>query len=139
MKDETKENLANRALWVRALFMILFLIFYSIAEFVLLWVVLFQFFATLINGRANERALEFGNNLSVYIYEVLSFQTFNTELTPFPFSPWPNESPGGERWSGTAMNPDSARLDKTDSTEASHPPNKQEPNADPDQDTPKAP
>ena len=102
MKDETVKRLKNRDLWSRVLYMILFAIAYNLAEFILFFVVVFQFFTTLITGVVNEPLLRFGNNLSVYIYKILRFLTFNTEQHPFPFEPWPNEAPGGESWSGAA-------------------------------------
>jgi hypothetical protein len=69
--------------------------------------VIFQFLAVLVTGRANEPLLQFGKNLSVYILEILEFQTFNTELRPFPFSPWPDEEPGGDEWVDGAFFDDS--------------------------------
>ncbi len=98
MKDETVRRLKNRDLWTRVLFMILFSIAYGLAEFIMVWVVVFQFFATLITGTVNEPLLRFGNNLSMYIFEILRYLTFNTELHPFPLGPWPDKEPGGERW-----------------------------------------
>ncbi len=100
MKAETVKRLKNRDLWSRVLYMILFAIAYNLAEFIMFFVVVAQFFATLITGVVNEPLLRFGNNLSIYIYQILRYLTFNTELRPFPFEPWPNEAPGGESWSG---------------------------------------
>jgi hypothetical protein len=47
----------------------------------------------LFTGGANEPVLRFGRNLGAYIRQVLEFQTFNTELRPFPFSDWPDLDP----------------------------------------------
>ena len=30
------------------------------------------------------------------MFDILEFQTFNSEIKPFPFSPWPDEEHGGE-------------------------------------------
>ena len=98
MKEDTRERLIRGDIWLRLLYMILFAIAFGIARFIIVVTVVFQFFTILISGRANEPLLRFGNSLSIYVGEILDFQTFNTELQPFPFSPWPDEEPGGGRW-----------------------------------------
>jgi len=98
MREETRENLVNPNIWIRALNMVLFMFAYGIAKAIIVFVTLFQFISILFTGRANEPLLSFGKNLSVFIYEVLEFQTFNTEIRPFPFSTWPDEEHGGSVW-----------------------------------------
>lgn len=98
MKESTRQRLVSGDIWIRALYMALFAIAYSIAKLIIVFLVIFQFVAVLFTRRANEPLLQFGKNLSIYIFEILEFQTFNTELRPFPFSPWPDEEPGGEEW-----------------------------------------
>jgi hypothetical protein len=78
--------------------MLLFAIAYSIAEAVIIFLAIFQSVAVLITGHINEPLLRFGKNLSVFIFDILEFQTFNTELRPFPFSAWPDEEPSGGEW-----------------------------------------
>jgi len=78
--------------------MVLFAIAYSIAEFVIVCIAIFQFFAALITGRVNEPLLRFGNNLSTYVYQVFRYQTFNSEVRPFPFTDWPDEPQTENDW-----------------------------------------
>lgn len=92
MNDEPN----GHSIWKRALFMALFAIIYSITEIVVVVAVVFQFFCVLITGAKNARVLELGRDLSVYIYEILLFETFNSERLPFPFSPWPRRTVGPE-------------------------------------------
>jgi hypothetical protein len=98
MDDRIRQNLISGDIWGRGLYMLLFVGAYSIAELIVIVLSLYQFVSVLFTGRANEPLLQFGKNLSVYIYEILEFQTFNTEQRPFPFSPWPDDEPGGEEW-----------------------------------------
>ena len=98
MEGRTRQRLVSGDIWIRALNMALFAIAYSIAKFIIVFLVIFQFVTVLFTRRVNEPLLQFGKNLSIYILEILEFQTFNTELRPFPFSPWPDEEPGGEEW-----------------------------------------
>lgn len=89
MDPELKENLRKRQTWLRGLYMVLFILAFHVAEFVLGAVVLLQFLFTLFTGNTNLRLLQFGQNLSEYVYQILRFLTFNTEDMPFPFSDWP--------------------------------------------------
>ncbi len=98
MKEETRQNLVRSDIWIRILYMFLFAIAYSIAEAIIVFLAILQCIAVLITGHVNEPLLRFGKNLSVFIFDILEFQTFNTELKPFPFSAWPDEEPGGEDW-----------------------------------------
>ena len=96
MKENTRENLVRRDIWIRALYMLLFAIVYSVAEAIIVLLAIFQVVALLITGQVNELLLRFGKNLSVFMFDILEFQTFNSEIKPFPFSPWPDEEHGGE-------------------------------------------
>ncbi len=98
MDDRIKERLTRRAVWVRALFMVFFAIAYAVAELVVWAVVVVQFFIVLFTGRANEKLLQFGNNLSAYVWRVFRYQTFNTESQPFPFDDWPEEKVDDNPW-----------------------------------------
>ena len=75
--------------WVRLLYMVVFAVLFKAAEFVMWVVVLFQIVVTLVTGSPNERALKFGMQLSVYVYGLWAYLTYNTEKKPFPFSDWP--------------------------------------------------
>lgn len=87
-KSELREHLSSRDTWMRGLYMLLFAVIYSIAELVLVAVVVFQFLARLITGDVNRRLLDFGQQLSRYLYDMLRFFTFNSEEKPYPFAPW---------------------------------------------------
>ena len=93
MSDDIKKNVSDINIWKRALFMLLFAILYGLAEVVIWAVVIFQFLIVLITGNKNGRLLEFGQNLTSYIYQIVLFQTFNTENQPFPFGDWPDGPP----------------------------------------------
>ncbi len=83
------ENFFNKGTWIRGVMILLFTIFYSIAEIMVTAVVIFQFLYVLFTGERNPRLLEFGQSLSMYIYQMMQFFTFNSEEKPFPFGEWP--------------------------------------------------
>jgi len=120
MADQFRHHLTSPNIWIRLLFMILFGIAYSIAEFVIVCIAIFQFFAALITGRVNESLLKLGNNLSVYVYQVFQFQTFNSETRPYPFSDWPNEAVAENAWLRDPE-PDASRSGADTSPAASEP------------------
>jgi len=97
MDEELKQNITEHGTWIRALYMIIFFLIYSVAEAVLAAVVVFQFLSRLITGKINEKLLMLGANLSMFAYEILMFLTYNSEIKPFPFGEWPqNSSPASE-------------------------------------------
>lgn len=96
--DEIKQNLKKPNSWLRGLYMLMFLVFYSVAEVVIVAVVIFQFVLLLITAKPNERLVKLGQSLSTYQYQILVFLTFNSESHPYPFGAWPKgEPPAGRK------------------------------------------
>ena len=91
-----EENLKRPSTWLRLLFMILFLALWGISRFVVLAVVVLQFFWVLIGGKTNARLAVFGQSLATYTYQIVRYLTFNTEERPFPFSDWPIGPPASK-------------------------------------------
>jgi hypothetical protein len=76
-------------IWMRLLYMILFVFIYSVAEILLIAVVLMQIGFVVFSGERNQKLLSLGADISVFILEMLRYFTFNSERKPFPFSEWP--------------------------------------------------
>lgn len=89
LSSDLKENVKDTNVWIRLLYMLLFVIIYSVAEVVLAVVIFFQFLSVLFTGRKNEKVLSLGGQLSTFVYQVFSYLTYNSEVRPFPFSDWP--------------------------------------------------
>jgi len=89
MSNNIKDNIKQQSTWIRGLYMVLFSIFYTIADFVLIAVVVFQFVLKLFSGNTNDRLRKLGLSISTYIYEILQFLSFNSEQHPYPFGTWP--------------------------------------------------
>lgn len=106
MDAQMKSRLTSKDVWVRALYMIFFLIAWGLAEILLVFSAIFQFLSALFTGSANLPLLRFGQNLSRYHYQIAQYVTFNTEDRPFPFSDWPDDAAGGERWMGSGASED---------------------------------
>ena len=93
MSNEIKENIKQQSTWIRALYMLMFALFYSIAEIVLFAVVVVQFFFKLFTGQTNPRLLMLGQSIATYIYQIIQFLTFNSDYQSFPFGAWPKGKP----------------------------------------------
>ena len=94
MNEVTTQEGGQQSIWIRALYMLLFALLYSVAEFVMVAVVLVQFGYRVFNETPHPRVLSLGATVSSYIYQVLRYLSFNTEVMPYPFSEWPEgESP----------------------------------------------
>lgn len=88
--NKVDKSAVRRKAGLRLLYLLLFGIFYGLAELILLVVVVMQYGFVLINGERNERLLEFGASLSKYCYQIMRFFVFDLEQKPFPFARWPS-------------------------------------------------
>ena len=93
MSNDVKQNIKSQSTWKRGLYMLLYAVFYTLAEIVLAAVVVFQFLLQLFTGETNERLRKLGQSISTYAYQVLVFLTFNSEYHPYPFGAWPTGEP----------------------------------------------
>lgn len=93
MNGKLDNHIRNRATWLRGLYILLFVIIYSITKIVIGAVVIFQFLSVLFTGACNNRLLKFGQSLSTYVYQIIQFLTYNAEDRPYPFGTWPNGPP----------------------------------------------
>jgi len=104
MENEIKQNIRERKTWLRGLYMVLFLVFYSVAKVVVFAVIAFQFILTLITGKTNARLIKLGQSLCTYLYQILTFLTFNSNYHPYPFGAWPTGAPAEKKESKAIEN-----------------------------------
>jgi hypothetical protein len=93
MSGDTKENLKSKPTWMRGLYMLLFALFYSVAEVVLFATVIFQFLLMLFTGETNPRLQKLGQGIGTYIYQIIQYLTFNSDYQVYPFGAWPKGEP----------------------------------------------
>ena len=93
MSNEIKENLKQKTIWLRGLYMLLFALCYSVAELVMFAIVVLQFLLQLFAGKTNPRLLTLGQSIATYMYQIIQFLTFNSEYHPYPFAAWPKGGP----------------------------------------------
>ncbi|MCW8930972.1 MAG: DUF4389 domain-containing protein [Gammaproteobacteria bacterium] len=90
MNEEAK-NYKDKSVWLRGLYMLIFLFLLGVAKFVAFVVIVFQFLNVLFTTEKNQKLLKFGESLSVYHYQVIMFLTYNSEEQPFPMGEWPEK------------------------------------------------
>ena len=90
--EKLKQECFVSSKWLRLVFM---LVFATISYFSLCLVWLtssFQFLFYLFTGKNNTPLTKFSTSLGQYIADVVAYLCFNTEVKPFPFNEWPNET-----------------------------------------------
>lgn len=86
--DEPVQEPENR--WLRALFALLFVIFFGVLSYIIYILVVVQTIIFLVRGEANERLQRAGIILRNYACQILDYLTCNTNERPFPFMAWPD-------------------------------------------------
>ena len=90
MDQNLQHNLQQSSTWIRILYMLLFMFIYSVTEMVVFAIAVIQVLFKLLTGDTNPQLLLLGQGLSIYVFQMMQFFTFNSEDKPFPFGPWPN-------------------------------------------------
>lgn len=96
MKEETVKSYKDKSVWMRGLYMLIFMILLGVAEFVSFVVILIQFLTVLFTAETNEKLVRFGKSLSLYQYEIMLFLTYNSEVHPYPMGEWPQATEATE-------------------------------------------
>ena len=86
LTEDTYE--APKSVWMRGLFMIIFAVFFNVAQTLLGVMALVQFFWLLFTKEKNQAIADFGESLGVWLARVTEFQTGKTDQKPFPWAPW---------------------------------------------------
>ena len=95
MDTEINDNLKKTGTWQRIFYMLVFAVILGFVRMLLWGIVLLQIASSLLTGKENNNVLGFGRSLSVYVYRILLFLTYNTDEMPFPFSDWNSQAPPG--------------------------------------------
>lgn len=90
MENAVEARSPSREVWMRGLFMLLFVIGLGAGQAILNLVALLQFGWLLFAGRANRQLTQFGTSLAKWLAEAARFQSVASEEKPFPWAPWPS-------------------------------------------------
>ncbi len=88
LDENVKKNVRSRNTWLRFFYIVVFALIMGLAEFVLVVVVVIQFFTVLLSGEKNSKLLAFAGDLSLYVYDIWRYVSFVSDVQPFPFGEW---------------------------------------------------
>ncbi|HBN32189.1 MAG: DUF4389 domain-containing protein [Rhodobacterales bacterium] len=89
MSDKSDEHYkAEPSIWMRGLFMLIFAVFFGLAETVLLAIAVVQFLWMIFAKEKNQALADFGVSVGKWLSQVAAFQTAATEEKPFPWGKW---------------------------------------------------
>lgn len=83
-----------RAVWMRGLFMLLFMVGFGVGQSLLYLLAVVQFLWLLFAREPNQFLVRFGSSLSTWLSEVGRFLSCANDDKPFPWRPWPDGVPG---------------------------------------------
>ena len=83
---------SRRDVWMRGLFMLLFMIGFAIGQWLLNLVAIVQFVWLLFAREPNQLLARFGHSVSLWLAEIGRFLSCSTNEKPFPWRAWPDPS-----------------------------------------------
>ena len=88
-----QEHLTAPSTWIRGLYILLFVVLFWLARIVVGAVTVVQFLFVLFSGEREVRLSRLGAQLAAYTNEIFRYQTFASDVRPFPFKDWPQAEP----------------------------------------------
>ena len=85
------ESERRKGVWMRGLFMLIFMVLLNVATTILGVLAIVQFFWLLFKGEKNDGLTNFGRSLGNWFRDVIRFQTVQSDVKPFPWAEWPTE------------------------------------------------
>lgn len=89
MNEDLKKNLLNLEAFQRFAFMVLFSLIFLVVKLVVFAIAIFQLLHLLFTGNLHEELKTFAYSISIYVYDITKYLTFDSEELPFPFKAWP--------------------------------------------------
>ncbi len=86
--EQIKQNIANRHVWTRLMYMLVFYLILWPVSVILCVISVLQILFTLFTGKPNPHLLPFAQDLITYFKQILLFLTYSDEGRPFPFAVW---------------------------------------------------
>tara|TARA_B100000686_G_C16375492_1_gene754740 strand:- start:359 stop:679 length:321 start_codon:yes stop_codon:yes gene_type:complete len=87
-KNNLVENLTDTNSWIRVFYMLFFAGAFYVTAWIILAITLLQTIFKLVKGKELKYLSEFGWSLGKYMHQIISFETFDTNIKPWPFSYW---------------------------------------------------
>lgn len=76
--------------WYRLLYMLLFIAILNVIGVIMSVLIPLQFILSVVTQSTNENLKSFSRSIAEYVFQVLTFLTYNSDEKPYPFSDWPS-------------------------------------------------
>ena len=90
--NDPSEIETHGSIWIRLLYMVLFMMIFGIAEFILYLTAAVGFVFRVFGKPINARVRNVGHSIALYIKQIADYLSFNSETAPFPFDSWPDDT-----------------------------------------------
>ena len=87
--NDPKVEAKYESILLRVLWMIVFVLVWQVAQFILGAVVLVQLIYRLFYGAPSASLMNFGDSLSQFLAQIGRFGSFHSDQKPWPFADWP--------------------------------------------------
>jgi hypothetical protein len=95
--NDPKNEARYESILLRVLWMLVYVLVWQVAQFILGAVVLVQLIYRLIYGAPSASLMNFGDSLSQFLAQIGRFGSFHSDQKPWPFADWPTpRTPEGE-------------------------------------------
>ncbi len=98
MKHSLFCNVQRCEAWVRLLYLVVAAVCLTVAKTLVVLMALLQWLLFLLTREANQPLRRFGRSLSIYMFQLTRFLSFDTARCPFPFSDWPDPDAPPPSW-----------------------------------------
>ena len=86
---QSKKSEQNSETFSRIFYTVLFCFIGWVTLWVFTFVVLIQFGFLLITGQVNKNLKGFNKEIGLFLYDMIKYLSFQTNIKPFPFRDWP--------------------------------------------------
>jgi hypothetical protein len=88
-KTKCKQSERNAEIFSRVFYTVLFCFIGWMTLWVFTFVVLIQFGFLLITGQVNKNLKGFNKEIGLFLYDMIKYLSFQSNVKPFPFRDWP--------------------------------------------------
>lgn len=88
-KTQSKKSEGNSETFSRIFYTVLFCLIGWMTLWVFTFVVLIQFGFLLITGQVNKNLKGFNKEIGLFLYDMIKYLSFQSDVKPFPFRDWP--------------------------------------------------
>lgn len=90
--NNLRENLLNLDTWLRFLLIVVFCVVRYLLIALINLLIVVQFALVLFTGEKNEKLCKAGIILNTYLLQIVDYQTFSSDVLPWPWSNFPDDS-----------------------------------------------